>query len=194
MGKVMKSSVNEITGDNLVSKSSNQDAYAEGYDRIFRKEKKEEPKKKSVPIVLSNKIQCKKCGDIIESFSGYDFKYCSCESVAVDGGKNPWGMRRIGNPEDYIDLSEVTSEDEDDWFERVRNTFTWKSYGKSGKEQAKEILLKHLEEDHIRAILETQWHIKGTSTEKYMQMELDYRRNQVLNELTEISQELGGYD
>lgn len=188
----MKSSVNEITGDNLVSKASNQDAYASGWDAIWGK--KEEPKKKSVPIVLSNKIQCNKCGDIIESFSGHDFKYCSCESVAVDGGKNPWGMRRIGNPEDYIDLSEVTSEEDEGWFERVRETFTWGSRGKSGKEPFHRIKLSEMTNEHINAILETQWHIKGTSTEKYMQMELEYRRNQVLNELTEISQELGGYD
>ena len=167
--------VNEITGTSLVSKASNQDAYAEGYNRIFRKEKKEEPKKKSVPIVLSNKIQCKKCGDIIESFSGHDFKYCSCESVAVDGGKNPWGMRRIGNPEDYIDLSEVTSEEDEGWFEQVRETFTWGSYGKNGKGPKKQILLKDLEEDHLKNILKTQYHIRGTITENFIKLELEYR-------------------
>ena len=61
------SGVNEITGDNLVSKSSNQDAYAEGWERIFgKKHKKEEPVKKySMPIIISNKIQCNKFGDII---------------------------------------------------------------------------------------------------------------------------------
>lgn len=62
----------------------------------------------------------------------------------------------------------------------------------------KQHLVDKLEELRLlekqRAILDTQWHIKGTSTEKYMQMELDYRRNQSLNELTELSQELGGYD
>lgn len=34
-------SVNEITGNNLVSKASNQEAYAEGWDRIFGEKDKE---------------------------------------------------------------------------------------------------------------------------------------------------------
>ena len=36
--------------------------------------------------ILANKIRCKKCGDIIESKSVYDFRFCKCDSVAVDGG------------------------------------------------------------------------------------------------------------
>ena len=42
-------------------------------------EKKEE--------IISNKIKCKKCGDVIESKSTNDLKRCSCGAVAVDGGK-----------------------------------------------------------------------------------------------------------
>lgn len=41
-------------------------------------EKKEE--------IISNKIKCKKCGNIIESRSTNDYKRCSCGAVAVDGG------------------------------------------------------------------------------------------------------------
>ena len=55
-----------------------------------------------------NKIRCKKCGDIIESTSVHDFKFCSCESVAVDGGKDY--LRRCGNLEDIEDLSEYYEE------------------------------------------------------------------------------------
>ena len=33
---------------------------------------------------LVNKIKCKKCGDVIESMSVHDFKFCKCGSVAVD--------------------------------------------------------------------------------------------------------------
>ena len=36
--------------------------------------------------IISNKIKCKKCGDIIESISTNDYKRCSCGAVAVDGG------------------------------------------------------------------------------------------------------------
>ena len=59
--------------------------------------------------IKSNKIQCNKCKDIIESYHGHDFKWCSCESVAVDGGKNY--LRRIGWEEDITELSEYEEED-----------------------------------------------------------------------------------
>ena len=36
--------------------------------------------------IKNNKIKCKKCGDIIESTSVHQFKWCSCGTVAVDGG------------------------------------------------------------------------------------------------------------
>ena len=55
--------------------------------------------------IQPNKIQCKKCGDIIESTDVNDLKYCSCKSVAVDGGTEY--MKRIGKPNDYIELSYI---------------------------------------------------------------------------------------
>lgn len=53
--------------------------------------------------ILVNKIQCKKCNDIIESKNVHDFKWCTCKSIAVDGGLEY--LRRVGNPEDIIELS-----------------------------------------------------------------------------------------
>ena len=58
--------------------------------------------------IIHNRIRCKKCGEIIESFTVHDFKWCPCGSVAVDGGKDY--LRRCGNREDYEDLSEVRHE------------------------------------------------------------------------------------
>ena len=58
-------------------------------------EKKEE--------IISNKIKCKKCGNIIESKSTNDYKRCFCGADAVDGGKDY--LKRIGNEEDYEELS-----------------------------------------------------------------------------------------
>lgn len=55
--------------------------------------------------IKTNKIKCKKCGDIIESTSVHDFKWCSCGTVAVDGGNEY--LRRLGNEEDFEDLSYV---------------------------------------------------------------------------------------
>lgn len=54
--------------------------------------------------ILVNKIQCKKCKDIIESKYVHDFKWCVCRNIAVDGGLEY--PRRVGNLEDIIELSE----------------------------------------------------------------------------------------
>lgn len=55
--------------------------------------------------LLVNKIKCNNCGDIIESRHTHDFKWCSCRSVAVDGGLN-YAKRCAKNFDDIIDLSE----------------------------------------------------------------------------------------
>ena len=60
--------------------------------------------------ILVNKIQCKKCNDIIESKHVHDFKWCSCKSIAVDGGLEY--LRRVGNLEDIIELSEFENKQE----------------------------------------------------------------------------------
>ena len=56
-------------------------------------------------IIIKNTIQCKKCGDIIESISANDLKTCSCRACAVDGGHDY--LRRCGELEDFIELSEI---------------------------------------------------------------------------------------
>jgi len=58
--------------------------------------------------VITNKIKCKKCGDVIESTHVHDFKWCSCGAVAVDGGREY--LRRVGNKEDWEELSECVEE------------------------------------------------------------------------------------
>ena len=55
--------------------------------------------------IITNKIRCKKCGDIIESKTRHDFRTCSCGAVAVDGGCDY--LKRTGNYEDWEELSEV---------------------------------------------------------------------------------------
>ena len=61
--------------------------------------------------ILVNKIQCNKCKDIIESKNVHDFKWCSCKSIAVDGGLEY--LRRVGNLEDIIELSEFEMKQEE---------------------------------------------------------------------------------
>ena len=61
--------------------------------------------------ILVNKIQCNKCKDIIESKHVHDFKWCACKSIAVDGGLEY--LRRVGNLEDIIELSEFEMKQEE---------------------------------------------------------------------------------
>jgi hypothetical protein len=51
---------------------------------------------------IVNAAKCKLCGDIIESKHRHDFVKCKCGSIGVDGGHDY--MRRIGNPENFIEL------------------------------------------------------------------------------------------
>ena len=62
--------------------------------------------------IISNKAQCKKCKDIIESKDTNDLKRCTCGSIAVDGGLEY--IKRIGNPDDVIELSEYEKENSND--------------------------------------------------------------------------------
>ena len=58
-----------------------------------------------MPKIIRNAIRCKKCGDIIESQTVHDFKFCSCGACAVDGGHDY--LRRCGNLEDWEELSKA---------------------------------------------------------------------------------------
>ena len=62
--------------------------------------------------IVRNRIKCKKCGEIIESTSRHDFKFCKCGAVAVDGGKDY--LRRVGSKEDYEELVEYEGSDDDE--------------------------------------------------------------------------------
>ena len=60
--------------------------------------------------IIKNMIQCNTCGDIIESTSHHDFKYCKCGRVFVDGGHDYLRRGYTDSPEDYTELS-VAAED-----------------------------------------------------------------------------------
>ena len=61
-------------------------------------------------MIITNKVKCLKCGDIIESTHEHDFKWCSCSNVAVDGGKEY--LKRAYKTLEFEDLS-VTTDDEE---------------------------------------------------------------------------------
>lgn len=56
--------------------------------------------------IKRNAIKCNHCGDVIESVHVWDFKWCSCETVAVDGGKEYCKRSFKNSPEDFEELSE----------------------------------------------------------------------------------------
>ena len=59
--------------------------------------------------IIKNAIQCRKCGDIIESVSVHDFKACACGACSVDGGRQY--LRRCAiSMDDFIELSEFQNE------------------------------------------------------------------------------------
>ena len=61
--------------------------------------------------IIRNAIRCKKCGEVIESKSVHDFKFCSCGACAVDGGHEY--LRRCGELEDWEVMAETVDTDED---------------------------------------------------------------------------------
>ncbi len=77
------------------------------WERERRPSKHEaEPEELPEPRIISNKIKCKFCGDIIESKHRHDFETCKCGRVSVDGGHDY--LRRCYQEEgDYEELSET---------------------------------------------------------------------------------------
>ena len=60
--------------------------------------------------IIKNAIQCKLCGDIIESKHVHDFVTCKCGACSVDGGHD-YLRRCFAKKDCYIDLSEVEKND-----------------------------------------------------------------------------------
>jgi hypothetical protein len=100
--------------------------------------------------IILNRIQCKNCKDIITSRHVHDFVTCKCSNVSTDGGLEY----------QHISFKESCKHDiknlilySDDPFEKIRESFEWGSYGKSGKEELHYIKLCNIEDDHINNIL-----------------------------------------
>ena len=57
--------------------------------------------------IIRNAIQCKHCGDTIESVNVHDYVTCSCGACGVDGGYDYLRRSFKTSPEDdFIDLRE----------------------------------------------------------------------------------------
>ncbi len=64
------------------------------------------------PKIKCNRIQCKKCKDVIESKYRWNYVQCKCGAVAADGGHDY--LRRVGYQDDYIELSEFEDDNPQD--------------------------------------------------------------------------------
>ena len=62
--------------------------------------------------IIQNAIQCKLCGEIIESTYRHEYVQCKCGACAVDGGHD-YLRRSFRDKDCHIDLSktvEITTE------------------------------------------------------------------------------------
>lgn len=67
--------------------------------------------------ILSNKIKCNFCGDIIESHNVQDYKVCKCGRCACMGGLSELKRDYVYSHEDYTELSktiEIADDTEDE--------------------------------------------------------------------------------
>ena len=55
--------------------------------------------------IKRNRLQCKLCGDIIESKYTHDYVLCNCKKCAIDGGKE-YVRFSAPKPDDVIFLTE----------------------------------------------------------------------------------------
>lgn len=56
--------------------------------------------------LIRNAIKCNHCGEVIESKSVHDFKWCTCETVFVDGGLEYARRGYKNSTDDFEELSE----------------------------------------------------------------------------------------
>lgn len=120
---------------------------------------------------LCNKIRCPVCEEVIQSYHRHDFKFCKCESVAVDGGADY--LRRVSDGK-WEELSVIDDENH----ETRRNNLVW------GVNYTKEMvrlevtewrLIKDLNTEHINAILDGEY-CKDPFYLEVFNNELEYRK------------------
>lgn len=118
-------------------------------------------------------------GTYLRSYNRHDYKEHwdveAEELYIVDGGTAY--LRRSMNATPATSMDVYLS----DSFEMIRQAFVWKSYGKNLEHLPNGIYIElyNMETDHIRAILETQQHIKSTYVEMLFKKELVYRTGTV---------------
>lgn len=123
--------------------------------------------------LLHNSIQCPD-GTVLVSRSQHHFvehKQEDGREYFVDGGLT---YNRVGySDEEYIDLCVYT----DDKHVKIREFFSWGSYGINGDEPLKYTLLKDITEDHLDALIKWTSESYSSKIHKVFIDEKDYRLN-----------------
>ena len=61
-------------------------------------------------IIVTNKIQCNKCKQILESHQEDNIKFCKCNTISINGGTKY--LIRTGKSTEYTELSEFKDDDQ----------------------------------------------------------------------------------
>ena len=54
-------------------------------------------------MIVTNQVECVKCGDKPYSAHAHDMRWCSCRNVAVDGGQEY--LKRVGDLGNFKEMS-----------------------------------------------------------------------------------------
>lgn len=126
-----------------------------------------------MPQIIYNAIRTPD-GTLLHSRHRHDYKEhldAVTGEIYVNDGGNDY-LRRSVNPTPAEELSLTM----DDPHSVKRQFVTWKTYGKDGEfPEGKIVHLCDMDTDHIRAILDTQYHIYGTYIEQLFADELEWR-------------------
>lgn len=124
-------------------------------------------------MILKNSIICTHCSDEIVSEHRHDFKYCTCFTCSVDGGRD-YLRRGFKNPSDYKETSVTT----DSPHSEKRKVVKWgNNYDKDMNRLPKTIYnpIMNMTSDHITAILEGGWAKNNPFYEELFKEELKFR-------------------
>ncbi len=119
-----------------------------------------------------NIAKCLACDTVLWSVNRHDYMTCKCGSLSIDGGieyrkvsyndKIPGDKRAFFDEYSLTFTNHVTGEvviDTLGTMDILCQTLTWGSFGPSGDQPKRTRKLYELDEDHIRAIVRTQYHI-----------------------------------
>ena len=124
-------------------------------------------------LLVKNSVICGYCNEEIQSLFRHNFNMCSCGKTFVDGGVLGY-YARIGG-DNFKDTSVCCNKND---IACIREYVTWGTYGKSGREKLKRVLIKDLTTEHIEAILETQLGLSEV-LKSIFEMELEYRKGEM---------------